>query len=260
MDVSAATLTDDNGDCFGQVILFKDLTEIRTLHQELEKNRRLASVGRLAAGVAHEIRNPLSSIKGFATYFKDKSRESDKDQEIAAILIQEVDRLNRVVGQLLEFSRPMTLHLQPVVLKPFLEDVCRQMGRQSEAAGVRVSLDIVDDRLIGLMDADKMRQVMLNLLLNALDAMTAGGGLTVRARSGRDGGVSIEVIDGGVGIGPNDQPFIFEPYFSTKNSGTGLGLAIVHNIVTAHQGDILVESRVGQGTTVQITLPAPKEV
>jgi two-component system, NtrC family, sensor histidine kinase HydH len=260
MDVSAATLTDDNGDCFGQVILFKDLTEIRTLHQELEKNRRLASVGRLAAGVAHEIRNPLSSIKGFATYFKDKYRESDKDQEIAAILIQEVDRLNRVVGQLLEFSRPMTLHLQPVVLKPFLEDVCRQMGRQSEAAGVRVSLDIVDDRLIGLMDADKMRQVMLNLLLNALDAMTAGGGLTVRARSGRDGGVSIEVIDGGVGIGPNDQPFIFEPYFSTKNSGTGLGLAIVHNIVTAHQGDILVESRVGQGTTVQITLPAPKEV
>lgn len=260
MDVSAATLTDDGGQVFGQVILFKDLTEIRALHDELEKNRRLASVGRLAAGVAHEIRNPLSSIKGFATYFKEKYRDSDQDQEVAAILIQEVDRLNRVVGQLLEFSRPLAIHRQAVRLKPFIEEAVKLVARQSSQTGVTTTLEMVDETLAAVMDADKMSQVMLNLFLNALDAMPGGGRLTVRVSNNGNGWVQIQVADTGEGIDPTDQPHVFEPYFSTKNTGTGLGLAIVHNIVKAHQGDILVESRPGQGTTVQITLPAAKEV
>jgi len=260
MDVSAATLTDDDGQVFGQVILFKDLTEIRALHDELEKNRRLASVGRLAAGVAHEIRNPLSSIKGFATYFKEKYRDSDQDQEVAAILIREVDRLNRVVGQLLEFSRPLAIHRQAVRLKPFLEEAVKLVARQSSETGVTTTLEMVDETLAAVMDADKMSQVMLNLFLNALDAMPGGGRLTVRVSNNGNGWVQIQVADTGEGIDPSDQPHVFEPYFSTKNTGTGLGLAIVHNIVKAHQGDILVESRPGQGTTVQITLPAAKEV
>jgi two-component system sensor histidine kinase HydH len=259
MDVSAATLTDENGECFGRVILFKDLSEIRALHQELEKNRRLASVGRLAAGVAHEIRNPLSSIKGFATYFKGKYRESPKDQEIASIMIQEVDRLNRVVGQLLDFSRPIRLHFQQVALAPFFQDAFRLVDRQSRDAGVSMVLDIPEDMPAAFMDPDKMSQVMLNLLLNALDATAAGGRLTVRVRGQDDGGIRIAVIDTGAGIDPMAQPHIFEPYFSTKKTGTGLGLAIVHNIVKAHRGDIQADSRPGKGTAVHITLPAAKE-
>jgi two-component system sensor histidine kinase HydH len=259
MDVSAANLTDENGERFGQVILFKDLTEIRALRQELEKNRRLASVGRLAAGVAHEIRNPLSSIKGFATYFKEKYRESQRDQEIAGIMIQEVNRLNRVVGQLLEFSRPIQLHFQQVALKPFVQDAFRLVDRQSRDANVTTVLDLVDERLCAMMDTDKMSQVMLNLLLNALDAMPGGGRLTVRVSADGDGCITIQVMDTGTGVDPKDQPHIFEPYFSTKRSGTGLGLAIVHNIVKAHRGDILVDSRPGEGTRVQITLPGEKE-
>jgi two-component system sensor histidine kinase HydH len=260
LDVSAATLIDESGECFGQVILFKDLTEIRALHQELEKNRRLASVGRLAAGVAHEIRNPLSSIKGFATYFKEKYREVEKDQEIATIMIEEVDRLNRVVGQLLDFSRPIRLHIQQVPLKPFFQAVLRLVDRQSLESGVTTVLDLPDGALPAAMDADRMSQVVLNLLLNALDAMPDGGTLTVRVSGGGGGSIHLQVTDTGVGIDPADQPHIFEPYFSTKRSGTGLGLAIVHNIVKAHRGRIRVESRPGAGTTVQITLPAPGEV
>jgi two-component system sensor histidine kinase HydH len=259
LDVSAASLTDENGDCFGQVILFKDLTEIRALHMELEKNRRLASVGRLAAGVAHEIRNPLSSIKGFATYFKEKYRESDRDQEIAGIMIQEVDRLNRVVGQLLEFSRPVRLHLQQVALKPFVQDVIRLVDRQSREAGVNVALDMAEDDLSANMDVDKMSQVVLNLLLNALDAMPGGGHLTVRVFGNAERRIHMQVIDDGAGIDLTDQPHIFEPYFSTKKTGTGLGLAIVHNIVKAHHGDIRVDSQTGGGTMVAISLPAVKE-
>ena len=260
MDVSAANLTDENGQRFGQVILFKDLTEIRALRQELEKNRRLASMGRLAAGVAHEIRNPLSSIKGFATYFKEKYRESDRDQEIAGIMIQEVDRLNRVVGQLLEFSRPIRLHFQQVALKPFFEDAFRLVARQSRDTGVSMVLEMADESLCAVMDSDKMSQVMLNLLLNALDAMPGGGRLTVRASADGEGCIAIQVMDTGTGVNPKDHPHIFEPYFSTKKTGTGLGLAIVHNIVTAHQGDILVHSQTGGGTMVEITLPTDKEV
>lgn len=259
MDVSAANLTGEDGERFGQVILFKDLTEIRTLRREVEKNRRLASVGRLAAGVAHEIRNPLSSIKGFATYFQEKHRDSEQDQEIAAIMIQEVDRLNRVVGQLLEFSRPVRLHFQTVPLDRFLEDTFRLIRRQVDEAGVTTRLEAGGDGLMAAMDTDRMSQVLLNLYLNALDAMPSGGRLTVRSFREADGRIRIEVGDTGSGIGGNDLPHIFEPYFSTKKSGTGLGLAIVHNIVKAHGGKVQVESRPGEGTIVQITLPAAKE-
>jgi two-component system sensor histidine kinase HydH len=259
LDVNAATLTDDSGECFGRVILFKDLTEIQTLRLELEKNRRLASVGRLAAGVAHEIRNPLSSIKGFATYFKEKYRGVQKDQEIAGILIQEVDRLNRVVGQLLDFSRPIRLQSQQVPLKPLVEDAFRLVDRQSRDNSVSLTLEMSDENLTAVFDRDKMSQVMLNLLLNAVDAMPGGGRLTVRAEAGEGGAIRIQVVDNGVGIDPADQAHMFEPYFSTKPSGTGLGLAIVHNVVQAHRGEIRVDSRPGEGTTVHITLPAAQE-
>jgi signal transduction histidine kinase len=109
------------------------------------------------------------------------------------------------------------------------------------------------------MDADKMSQVMLNLLLNAVDAMPAGGRLNVHVGADEDGGIRIQVVDNGAGIDPEDQAHIFEPYFSTKTSGTGLGLAIVHNVIQAHRGEIRVDSRPGGGTTVHISLPAAQE-
>ena len=260
LDVSAAHLFDTEGTRFGQVILFKDLSEIRALRQELEKNRRLASVGRLAAGVAHEIRNPLSSIKGFATYFKEKYQDQASDQEIATIMIQEVERLNRVVGQLLEFSRPLSLHIQRIDVKLFLVDTLRLIEGQATDQGVEVHMATRGDGLAVDVDQDKMSQVLLNLYLNALDAMSGHGGrLAVAADEGRDGMVRIRVMDSGAGIGSEHQPHIFEPYFSTKKTGTGLGLAIVHNIVKAHGGEILVESRIGEGTTIEIVLPPAKE-
>ncbi len=259
LDVSAAMLTDEDGQHFGRVILFKDLTEMRALRQELEKNRRLATVGRLAAGVAHEIRNPLSSLKGFATYFKEKYRQNDRDQDIAQIMIQEVDRLNRVVSQLLEFSRPMRLHLQIEALKPMIADTFRLVDQQANSTGVRLALEMADDARRARMDVDKIKQVLLNLYYNALDAMPDGGQLTVRVSDVENAMVCLQVTDTGMGIDPKDQPHVFEPYFSTKKSGTGLGLAIVHNIIEAHQGKIQIDSRQGEGTRVRITLPAAKE-
>lgn len=256
LDVSAAMLTDEDGQHFGRVILFKDLTEMRALRQELEKNRRLATVGRLAAGVAHEIRNPLSSLKGFATYFKEKYKTNDRDQDIARIMIQEVDRLNRVVSQLLEFSRPMRLHLQLAPLKPLVDDAFRLIDPQAGAVGVTTALEMDDEQRRSRMDVDKMQQVLLNLFYNALDAMPDGGRLTVRVTDDENQATCLEVNDTGTGIPDKDQPHVFEPYFSTKKAGTGLGLAIVHNIIEAHQGKIEITSRQGEGTRVRITWPA----
>jgi two-component system sensor histidine kinase HydH len=115
------------------------------------------------------------------------------------------------------------------------------------------------DDLWAKMDADKMNQVVLNIVLNALEAMPSGGHLTVRVSGNRECGIQVQVIDDGAGIDPKDQPQIFEPYFSTKKTGTGLGLAIVYNIIKAHQGDIRVDSQKGKGTMVEISLPAVKE-
>ena len=174
-------------------------------------------------------------------------------------MIQEVDRLNRVVGQLLEFSRPVRLHFQSVALEPLVRGVFRLVERQSRDAGVALALDLADPHLRAVVDADKISQVLLNLLLNALDATPAGGQVTVHVADRGAGGIRIQVRDTGAGIDPADQPHIFEPYFSTKKTGTGLGLAIVHNIVKAHRGDILVARRAGGGTVVSISLPASEE-
>ncbi len=255
LDVSAATLTDENNEGFGRVLLFKDLSEIRSLHEELEKTRRLASVGQLAAGVAHEIRNPLSSIKGFATYFKEKYPDREKDRQVATIMIQEVDRLNRVVGQLLDFSRPIRLHRRVVPLSSFFRDALQLVAGQCERAGVTTKLDLADADLTMAMDTDKMSQVMLNLFLNALDAMPEGGRLSVRVDQNEKGEIRVTVADTGTGIGAGDLPHLFDPYFSTKQAGTGLGLAIVHNIVKAHGGRIRVESRLGEGTRFEMIMP-----
>jgi two-component system sensor histidine kinase HydH len=207
--------------------------------------------------VAHEIRNPLSSLKGFATYFKEKYQTNDRDQDIARIMIQEVDRLNRVVSQLLEFSRPMRLHLQTAPLKPLVEDAFRLIDPQAGAACVTTIFEMADEqRRRSRMDVDKMQQVLLNLFYNALDAMPDGGRLTVRVTDVENQAICLEVQDTGTGIPPKDQPHVFEPYFSTKKAGTGLGLAIVHNIIEAHQGKIEITSRQGEGTRVRITWPA----
>jgi two-component system sensor histidine kinase HydH len=174
-------------------------------------------------------------------------------------MIQEVDRLNRVVGQLLEFARPLRLVCQSVAVKPFLEDAFQLVAQRSKKANVALVPDLPDAALHATMDADRMRQVVLNLLLNALDAMPGGGTLHVSAAGVGKNGLQFTVADTGKGIDSDDRPHIFEPYFSTKKTGTGLGLAIVHNIVKAHNGEIRVKSRSGEGTTVSITLPENME-
>jgi two-component system sensor histidine kinase HydH len=256
LEIGASRLQDEDGNVLGGILLFKDLTEIQALRDEIARNQRLATVGRLAAGVAHEIRNPLSSIKGFATYFKERYREVPEDLQTAGIMVQEVDRLNRVVSQLLEFARPVTIRPREVSLEKMLRDSLLLIEKQATRKQITIELvEPIPEEVIRL-DPDRMSQVLLNLYLNALEAMTNKGVLTVAARLDPDcRHLAVTVSDNGAGIAAEDLAHVFDPYFTTKSTGTGLGLAIAHNIVETAGGQISIESEIHQGTAITITWP-----
>ncbi len=258
LEINAAILRDYENALSGTICLFKDLSTERALKHEVERSRRLATVGKLAAGVAHEVRNPLSSIKGFATYFKERYRDIPEDQQISDIMIQEVDRLNRVVSQLLEFARPVSLALQNIPVRPFIENSLKLVERKAQECRVEIRLHFDEAVDTCFFDPDKIRQVLLNLYLNAIDAMENGGVLSVAVSdSWIRSSLIIQVCDTGTGIVSQNMEHIFDPYFTTKSSGTGLGLAISHNIIESHKGDITIESKPGEGTTISISLPLP---
>jgi two-component system sensor histidine kinase HydH len=255
LEVIATVLEEDNGNFLGCVILFRDITELQHLKKEMERSQRLASVGSLAAGIAHEIRNPLSSIKGFATFFKERYRDNPEDLKTAEIMIQEVERLNRVIGQLLEFARPMEMKRHWTSIQEVIRHTLRMIEGQAKAKKIAVRTDLPQHVGDIFIDADKIKQVLLNLYLNAMEAMDKGGTLTVAVLPHEGRMVRIDVSDTGKGIDEKDIARIFDPYFTTRSSGTGIGLAIVYKIMEAHDGEIRVISELEKGTTVSIFLP-----
>jgi len=258
--LSASALHDGDRRFLGFVLLLKDLREVYALRREIHRNQRLASVGRLAAGVAHEVRNPLSSIKGFATYFKERYREKPEDQQVAGIMIQEIDRLNRVIGQLLDFARPIKVVAKAAAVPQLVADSLKLVEARAKEKAIGIETIIAPQLLTVFLDPDRIKQVLLNLYLNALDAMEAGGRLSVSAAAeDHDRWIVFRVSDTGHGISKENQSQIFDPYYTTKSTGTGLGLAIAHNIVDAHGGRIEVDSAAGEGTTVTVRIPKTSE-
>lgn len=253
--VNAAVLRDGDGRAVGRVLLLADVTNLKQLEEQLRRSERLASLGRLAAGIAHEIRNPLSSIKGFATILAGRFEEDDRSKRIAEVMIQEVERLNRVVTELLDYARPTEIHREPIRCREVIDRTLHLLEESAANQGVVIESDVAPPDLEVQLDADRFSQALLNLYLNGLQAMERGGVLRVLADC-REGRVRFCVVDSGDGIAPEDLPHVFDPYFTTKPAGVGLGLANVHKIVEAHSGSIEVLSTPGNGTTFEITLPA----
>ena len=260
-ETSASVLHDDDGHFLGYIILLRDITEIRHLKREMQRKERLASLGSLAAGVAHEIRNPLSSIKGFATYFKERYKDVPEDKDTAEIMIREVERLNRVIGQLLEFARPMNVQQRTIDVNGILRHSLGMIRKQAASQGITIDAqDLADEPVYAYIDQDRIGQVLLNVYLNAIEAMTNGGVLKIWIeRDEVNDTIAINVSDTGCGIPGADIGRVFDPYFTTKQSGTGLGLAIVHKIVEAHGGQVKIASTEEKGTTVSLILPAKEE-
>ncbi len=259
LSISAAQIINKEGDFVGQVLILKDLGEVRRLQDEVRRKEKLAAIGELAAGVAHEIRNPLSSIKGIASYYKSKFKNGSEDAELAGVMIEEVDRLSRVIGELLEFARPTQLNLKPTEINELLKHSVKLVQQEATENNVEIVLNLSKAPIEAKVDPDRLSQCFLNLLLNALQAMKDGGRLTISDSITNNGNIDIRIQDNGNGIYPDKINKIFDPYFTTKPKGTGLGLAIVHKIVEAHKGQIKVHSKVGKGTTVSIILPVEKQ-
>ena len=255
LSLSVAPLKDENDKEMGSVLLLRDLREIRDLQERVRRSERLASLGRLAAGVAHEIRNPLSSIRGFAQFFQNRFKGQEKEQEYALVMVREVDRLNRVITELLDFARPKEPHRELHSAVEILEQTLKVM--ESELAKKNIAVERILEASLPriLVDRDQLSQALLNLLLNALESMEGAGRIRISMASGGAEVLAISISDTGRGIPREDLERVFEPFFSTKRKGTGLGLAIVHQIVESHKGEIQVESREGEGTTFRITLP-----
>jgi two-component system sensor histidine kinase HydH len=255
LSVSASGITNDEDEFLGQVLILRDLSEIRRLQDEIRRQEKLAAMGGLAAGVAHEVRNPLSSIKALATFFAGQFDEGSRAQEAAGIMIQEVERLNRAITELLEFARPSDLNRQST-------DVDAQISRslqliQQDVAGRNITIEHHTESAIcpAYIDPDRFSQCLLNLYLNAIQAMEDGGDLSVQCISDSNDMIKIIISDTGQGISREHLDKIFDPYFTTKKKGTGLGLGIVYKIIEAHQGHIKVDSTLGQGTAVSLWIP-----
>lgn len=227
--------------------------------QALEEAHRLAALGAMAAGLAHEIRNPLAGIKGAAQYLQGEQLEADA-KDMLDVVVHEVDRLNIVVSQFLEYARPFELHRSPDHVNTVVDQVLQLVRAQGVPDGVSVVEDLAPDLPPVDLDRNRMSQVLLNLCQNALQAMPDGGTLTVRTRrrSGRRDTVEMAVADTGPGIAHEAQEKLFVPFFTTKESGTGLGLAISQRIVQAHGGELEVASRPGHGATFLVVLPLPR--
>lgn len=242
----------------GAVIILRDVTMIRELEQKVILSEKFAALGRLSAGVAHEIRNPLNSIRGFIQYFQKKLSLDQEDYRYTDLMLTEVDRLNRVISKLLAYSKPREPRLSVRSPDEILDHCIRVIAGEVEGAGLEVvRTNCEGEKLpLVLMDTDQMTQVFLNILINAVEATPKGGRIFVECEADQQGKVHIAVEDDGDGIPRENMDKLFDPFFSTKKKGTGLGLAIVKSIIEGHGGEIDVESEPGKGTRFIVTLKA----
>ena len=223
----------------------------RRAESAMRRAERLKTLGEMAAGVAHEVKNPLTAIRSSAELLK--SRVSGRDAELAGIVVSEVDRLNRVVNDLLLYARPAPLRRERTALSLVLDSCTELLAPVAAQKRVALEKSYPDTEPQVNADPDQMRQVFLNLMLNAIEASPEGGAVRVSVAAGRE--VTVAVSDSGPGM-PRDQlARAGEPFFTTKSGGTGLGLAIARRIVAEHQGRLAIESSPGKGTTVSVILP-----
>ncbi len=219
---------------------------------------RLASIGELAAGAAHEIRNPLTSIKSSLQYLESRCREAN-EKKLLGVALQETGRIDGILTALLSFSRPTEIRKEPCDLIALLDESVALVSIQARAKGVEVRTSVPPGPVVVNADRSQLKQVFLNVFLNAVQAMEGGGALAVEEVVLENGKSLIRVTDTGPGISEEDLEKVFDPFFTTKKGGTGLGLSICYTIVKAHGGDIELRSRLGEGTMVLITLPESPE-
>ncbi len=253
--VSAFAVSDDQKR-MGTMVLLKDLGSIKTLQSLVSYSAKLAALGRLTSGVAHEVKNPLNAMMIHLELLKEKlGVTSDEAQQSVAVIETEIRRLDRVVQGFLKFIRPRELSLKPVDLNALLQGVIALLEPEWQPRGIRFAFqpDTTLPALTG--DEELLHQAFVNILLNGCQAMPSGGTITVATTREARESARVSIADTGVGIPPEDLDKIFRLYYTTKPDGSGIGLSLVYRIVQEHDGSIDVSSQVGRGTTMTVRLP-----
>jgi two-component system sensor histidine kinase PilS (NtrC family) len=250
---SFAPLSLSIGKWSGFIVVFQDVTNIVRLKEAVERAERLATVGKFAAGLAHEVRNPLPSMCASIDVLEQALDPPDSLKRLMGNVVKEADRLNELITQFLAFAKPRELEAKETDLSALVRGVIEMFENEERAGNIRVELGL-QERLIAAIDEAQVRQVVWNLIRNAAEAMRAGGTLGVRTFE-KDGEAVLVVRDTGVGVPPEQARNVFDPFFTTKQGGSGLGLAIAHAIVESHGGAMMFDSRVGVGTEVTVRLP-----
>ncbi|MEH7179375.1 ATP-binding protein [Neobacillus vireti] len=230
----------------------KDITERKKqTEQLLQKSEKLALLGQMAAGIAHEIRNPLTSIKGFVQLFKTEKHQD----EYYDIVLSELDRINDIVGEFLVLAKPTAAVFTESDVKELIKDVVILINSQSILNNVQIFVEFECDLPKISCEVNQLKQVFLNLLKNAIDAMPDGGNIDVKVKAKAEGKISIQISDQGIGIPKERIPTLGEPFYTTKEKGTGLGLMTCYKIIESHNGQLMISSEINQGTTIEIILP-----
>jgi len=252
---NVSPLFDTNNRQLGHIISFQDLSEIVRLEKEVRLRERLSAVGRMAAAVAHEIRNPLTAMRGSVEILRVRANLLEKDKRLLNILISESDRLESFIEDLLNFAKPVPRPKTVLDIVPILRDSMVLMKNSPEIKGkYSINLDIAASDMFVLGNADQIRQVFWNVTQNAVRAMPEGGDLTIRAVSAGDSG-EVTFTDAGVGMTPEEIEQIFQPFHSGFSMGLGLGLSVIFQIMEDHRGKISFESEKGKGTKVILSFP-----
>jgi two-component system sensor histidine kinase PilS (NtrC family) len=257
LGISISLLRDTDGHKRGVIAVFKDLTEVREMQERIRKADRLAAVGELSAGIAHELRNPLASISGSIELLYNELQLDGENRRLMELIMRESDRLDRIITDFLSFARLRPPRKRPVDVWACLDEVLLLVRNNAAVVeGVDIVLDADDDLPPIRVDDEQIRQVFFNLVVNSCEAMTDGGRLEIRLTAPRADEVCISFCDQGPGIDTDDVDRLFEPFFTTKTDGTGLGLAIANKIVAAHGGTVRFENRPEGGAAFSIVLPA----
>ncbi len=257
LGLSAAPLMTPRGET-GFILTFQDVTESRKLEREARVQQRLAAVGEMAAGIAHEIRNPLASMSGSIQILRQELPLTDEQGQLMDIVIRESERLNETIRSFLAYAKPQRQSMKHMDVRQVLTDTARLLQNSPERAdGHRIAVDVPSEAVQFQADEGQIRQIVWNLATNGLRAMPGGGTLRLAVTPPSDDApfVVVSVADEGVGIGPEEMDGIFQPFRGGFDRGSGLGLSIVHRIVTDYSGEVRVSSTKGAGTTVFVKFP-----
>jgi PAS domain S-box-containing protein len=245
----------ENGKLLGVQVIFSDVTKIKQLEEEIKRNERLAALGVMAAGLAHEIKNPLTSLKTFAQLLPTRFDDPEFREVYSKLIFEEINRINNLVEQVLLFSSPRIKKLEEVNIVDIIKSTINLVSYQFVDKKVEIKTDFPEKDVIIIGDREKLKQVFMNLFINSFEAINSNNGKIEVILDEKEEDVEVLIIDNGCGIKKEIMNKIFDPFFTTKIKGTGLGLSIVLSIVEEHKGKVRVESEEGKGTKVSVLLP-----